>query len=168
VRDAIRDLTPFATLRKVRIEFDELGLVYIEAKRGAVGRAIVNVLHNAIKYSWQRENDRTAIQVAVRADHQFAIVSVENWGVPIPKDEIETGLVFELGYRGRLASDGGRVGTGVGLSDSLRVAHDHDGSLEIQSKPAQAQQSQTDYHQPFVTIVSLRLALRPHVAAEEW
>jgi PAS domain S-box-containing protein len=159
VEDAIRNHTPFATLRRVRIEVHSRAAVHLVAARGELIRAIGNLLHNAIKYSWQRDDQRTWIDVTVSSEPRVATIAVENWGVPIPEDEIADRLPFRLGYRGRLSSDRGRVGTGVGLPDALRVAVSHGGDVELQSRPAKTGSDPHDYSQPFITTVSLRLPL---------
>jgi PAS domain S-box-containing protein len=164
VTDAIRNLSAFATMRRVRVEFDGTGTAFVHAQRGAVTRAIGNVIHNAIKYSWSRDDLQAWIKVLISTDSLSATVRIENWGVPIPAEEIDKGLVFELGYRGRLSADRGRPGTGVGLTDSLRVAKEHDGTVSVESRAARTGGSATDYDQPFITIVSLRLALTPRDA----
>ena len=84
-------------------------------------------------------------------------MAFENWGVPIPKGEIDQGLVFHLGYRGKLSSDRGRVGTGIGLTDARRVSRDHDGDVTIDSRPALFGGREDDYKQPFLTTVTLIL-----------
>jgi signal transduction histidine kinase len=161
VNIAIRNLSRFASIRRVRIEFDGGASTYVVAAAGAITRALGNLLHNAIKYSWKREDDRTWVRVTVSQDDTHAIVTFENWGVPIPSEEIDEKLLFQLGFRGRLSSDRGRMGTGVGLPDSLRVAEAHDGAIEIQSRPARTGGDPTDFNQPFVTTVSIRVALVP-------
>jgi signal transduction histidine kinase len=80
----------------------------------------------------------------------MARVSVENWGVPVPAEEIEGGLVFRIGFRGRMSGDRGRPGTGVGLADSLAIARAYLGTVEIQSRPAVGGDA-ANYGQAFVT-----------------
>jgi signal transduction histidine kinase len=56
-----------------------------------------------------------------------------NWGVGIESDEIDSGLIYNLGYRGRLAQQG-FPGTGVGLTDAKRVIEASGGRLEVYSE----------------------------------
>jgi PAS domain S-box-containing protein len=160
VRDAINSVTGFADERRVQVRFDEATHTVVKVSRREVTRALSNLVHNAIKYSWRREDDKTWIGVSVTInDRAHAVVAIENWGVPIPREEIARGLVFRLGFRGRLSSDRGRVGTGVGLADSLRVAQAHGGDLRITSRPASPSTDADDYSAPFITTAYFELPL---------
>jgi len=123
-------------------------------------RALTNLLHNAIKYSWSREKGE-APRIFIRSNllEKKILIEFENWGVPIPKEEIEQGMLFQIGHRGRLSGDRGRVGTGVGLTDSRRVAHEHGGDVTIDSRPARPEGKMDDYKQPFLTIATLSLPI---------
>lgn len=126
-----------------------------------VVRALANLLHNAIKYSWTREQGRTpwvTIRTAVAGEQ--VRIEIENWGVPIPKDEIKQDLIFHIGFRGRLSSDRGRIGTGVGMTDARNVARAHGGDVTVTSQPAIFGKRDDDYKQPFITVVTMTLPLR--------
>lgn len=160
VTDAINNVAGFADERKVRILFEPTTRTEAMVARLEIVRAIGNLLHNAIKYSWKHEDGRTWVTVSVAAEQKTTgVVTVENWGVPVPADEIQQDLVFRLGFRGRFSSDRGRMGTGVGLADSLRVARGHGGTLRLESQPASITASPTDYDRPFITRAILELPL---------
>lgn len=156
---AVESVTGFARIRGVvvRQKIDHRD-AKIEAVERDVVRALSNILHNAIKYSWTRSDDSSpwvSIRVCLikgRVHFEF-----ENYGVPIPKDEIERGLIFELGFRGRLSSDRKRIGTGVGLADSLRVAEQYGGTVTAKSHPATPGRREDNYNQPFLTTITLIL-----------
>jgi PAS domain S-box-containing protein len=155
---AIKNIGEFAHSRNVqfrkRIDCPD-ALVYV-VERDMI-RALANILHNAIKYSWKR-TDNTSSRVMVRAQlvNDRVRIEFENYGVPIPKDEIKE-LIYELGFRGRLSSDRGRMGTGVGLADALRVLNEHEGTIKVDSHPAIFGRKDDDYNQPFLTTVTLSL-----------
>ena len=125
-------------------------------------RALSNLLHNAIKYSWRRDRSKSP-WVIVRTFRQegLACIEFENWGVPIAQEEIENGLIFQIGYRGKWSKDRGRLGTGIGLTDAQRTAFAHHGDVRITSRPANPgwvrQDSAEYYTQPFITSVTLCL-----------
>ena len=129
-------------------------------RRIEITRAIQNLLHNAIKYSWARGEKKAWVTVSVGINElAMAEVVVENWGVPIPEEEIRLDLIFRFGFRGRFSSDRGRMGTGVGLADSVSVAKAHKGSLRIESRPAAPDGNPKEYDKPFITRVYLALPL---------
>jgi signal transduction histidine kinase len=124
------------------------------------------LLHNAVKYSWSRSaTKRPWVTVEIHANEREVSVSFIDWGVPIAKDEIEEGLIFQLGYRGRLSKDRNRLGTGIGLTDVVQVAQTHGGSVTADSHPAsqyaKAENEKGYYEQAFLTTVTLRLSRNP-------
>ncbi|MDQ1351027.1 MAG: domain S-box protein [Acidobacteriota bacterium] len=135
--------------------------IYVKVVERDVVRALTNLLHNAIKYSWCR-NKGESLWILIRSltnkDNQISI-EFENFGVPIPKEEISQDLIFQIGYRGRLSSDRGRMGTGVGLSDSRRVAREYGGNMIIKSRPAFPARRDDDYNHPFLTTAVFTLPI---------
>ena len=75
----------------------------------------------------------------------------------IAKLPIEQGLIFQVGYRGRLSRDRGRLGTGIGLADARAVARSHGGDVTIQSHPASPDRREDDYTAPFLTTATIIL-----------
>ena len=159
---AIANVKDFARAKGVQLRRREEDKgASVEVVERDVVRALGNILHNAIKYSWSRGGggDDAWVQVHTYVEGQRLCFRVENYGVPIPKEEIERGLVFQLGFRGMMASDRGRVGSGVGLADALRVAREHGGDIRVESRPV-VKRREDDYTQPFVTSVTFSLPIR--------
>lgn len=164
VEESGRRLAEYARSLKIEIDSREVEDIQVSVVQQEMMRALTNLLHNAIKYSWRRDPERTKpAWVSVRASVRDGLVHIEfeNWGVPVKRDEIETGRIFELGYRGELSKDRGRLGTGIGLTDARRVAEAHNGRLEIESHPAfrgsYNEKSENYYKQPFLTKVTMIL-----------
>lgn len=160
ISQAISNLNDFAGNRGVDFRFNRKqstdALVEV-IERDAV-RAFDNLLHNAIKYSWEREKGKKPwVSVHTFVNRNQVLVEIQNWGVPIPEDEIEGGQIFLTGFRGRLSSDRGRVGTGIGLADARRVAQEHGGDLTVKSVPAIFGRDPHDYKQPFLTTAVVTL-----------
>lgn len=126
-------------------------------------RAIANLLHNAIKYSWRRDAEHKPwVRVTIRRAGRELVTEIENWGVPISRTELSEDMVFELGYRGKWSTDRGRLGTGIGLTDAREVIGKHRGVVELDSRPARSwgpedPEDPRYYRQPFITRVTFRL-----------
>ncbi|MBM3131237.1 MAG: hypothetical protein FJ009_21770 [Chloroflexi bacterium] len=157
---ALAQIAEFARSSRVDIvrrdrDFDTA----VEGVERDLVRALTNLLHNAIKYSWRRDRAKAPwVVIRTYARAGMACVEVENWGVPIAQEEIEQGLIFQLGYRGKWSKDRGRLGTGIGLTDAKRTAQTHYGDLRVASRPSNPGWIQSDdptfYNQPFVTTVT--------------
>lgn len=164
--DAVSKLGEFASSRQVEIvRKDNFPGAEVYCQKREMERALGNLLHNAIKYSWSRSASRPPwVAVEVHRQANLVVIVFEDWGVAIPRDEIEQKELFRLGYRGRMAKDRHRLGTGIGLTDSQRVIeHQHKGRITIQSRPAAIHALNEDnpgyYDQPFITTVEVFLPL---------
>jgi len=112
---------------------------WVRADPAALRRALSHLVHNAVKYSWQRASGTwVALRLTqeARAGQAGWLLEIENYGVPIPPDELQDGTIFQFAYRGRLAPDRHRLGTGIGLYDAYRVIRDLEGNLTLTSDPA--------------------------------
>ena len=154
-----RSLEEYASNRnlELRVQIRPLWNIYIDGYKADLIRALQNILHNAIKYSWVRSGDQRAfVKVFANCDHDHISLGFENWGVPITQEEIEQGLIFQVGYRGINSSDRRRPGTGLGLFDAKKVAQKHGGDLTVTSSPGMGNAAD-DYTSPFVTRVTFQL-----------
>lgn len=166
IEECAKRLAEYALSLKIDVDRRNVEDIFIMASEREMIRALSNLMHNAIKYSWRRDPERTkAAWVSVRTaikDNKVHI-EFENWGVPIKREEIEKGKVFELGYRGEMSKDRGRLGTGIGLTDARRVAESHGGYVEIESHPSlrgsYEETHEKYYAQPFLTKVTMVLPL---------
>ena len=162
---AARNLEEFARSRGVNVRYqvsDPNARVKVAVRD--VVRAMTNLLHNAIKYSWDgRDGQAPWVTVSARMEGGKLRVDFENWGVPIRSEEIERDLVFQTGYRGALSGVRGRLGTGIGLTDARQVARANNGDVTIQSHPAtddsQARDALDYYAQLFLTRATFLLPL---------
>lgn len=159
----MQNLAAFA--KEKRVEFrDYLSstTARVEVVETDVRRALGNILYNAIKYSWKMQGQQLAwVDIRCFVERGSVVFEFENWGVPIKPEEIEQGLIFKLGYRGELASSGGRLGSGVGLHDALRTAVEHGGEILVESLPAREQEGDPSdpYEHAYITTVKFKLLL---------
>ena len=166
IDESIKRLAEYARSMKIEIDSKEVGDATVLVSEREMLRALSNILHNAIKYSWRRDPQRTRaawVSIRTRTQDGHVFIEFENWGVPVKREEIETGKIFELGYRGELSKDRGRLGTGIGLTDARRVAESHSGRLEVESHPAVRgvydEKNEQFYRQPFLTRVTIVMPL---------
>jgi signal transduction histidine kinase len=166
IEECAKRLAEYAHSLKIDIERKDIEDAYIWANERELTRAFDNLLHNAIKYSLYRDPERARpawVSIRTEVKDQKVYIEFENWGVPIKREEIEKGKVFELGYRGEMSKDRGRLGTGIGLTDARRVAESHGGFVEIESHPAirgAYNEKQGHYYDhPFLTRVTMVLPI---------
>lgn len=120
-------LNRLARVRDVALWLDIDDPVEIECDRSQLGRALTNVIENAIKYSRPGGTVRIALAVSDGA----ARLLIHNDGGFIPEQEIER--VFDRFYRG--TSSRTTVGSGLGLAISRIFVQAHGGDIRLESGP---------------------------------
>ena len=103
----------------------------IDADGEALGRALWNLLDNAVKYS----GDNREIEVEVNRSGQEVTIAVRDRGLGIPAHE--QAAVFRKFQRGGEAVQLGIKGTGIGLAMVDHIVKAHHGRVELQSEPGQ-------------------------------
>jgi signal transduction histidine kinase len=122
-------LEPIAGQRGIRLVLKPgVGLPAFFADADLLGRAVENLISNAIKYS--PENTEVAV-TAVR-DGESAVISVSDQGYGIPEADLTR--VFEKFYRVPRVEDAGVPGTGLGLALVREIAELHGGTVTVASK----------------------------------
>jgi signal transduction histidine kinase len=94
-----------------------------------LGRAIWNLLDNAVKYSSGQK--RVSIHLSSDADHLS--IAVRDHGLGIAQHELES--IFCRFSRGESARISGARGTGLGLAMVREMAAAHGGSVLVESAP---------------------------------
>ncbi|MCE7925198.1 MAG: PAS domain-containing protein [Haliscomenobacteraceae bacterium CHB4] len=153
VLDAVRFLEEFAAIHRVNVvqQFNQRDNIPVLCHKNSLNRAFHNLLHNAIKYSWTKGQDRQPwVNVRMEKKGDVVEILIENWGVPIRREELESGSVFQFGKRGRESEDRGRSGTGIGLYDAQDVISKHGGTLRMTSEPTFGNLPEM-YSNPFIT-----------------
>jgi two-component system, OmpR family, sensor kinase len=100
----------------------------IHADEALLGRMLLNLLDNAIKYS----PPRSTVALACRRDGDHYLVSVSDNGPGIPT-ELQPRIFqrFLRADKARSRSDGETGGAGLGLSIARWIAEAHHGQLEL-------------------------------------
>jgi PAS domain S-box-containing protein len=161
ISQAIFNVHDFAKNEDVEIRRSgHFGPIEVYGDERSLVRAMINLTHNAIKYSWLRKDDPKWVKIETRIVEGQVWIEFEDYGVAIPKDELDQELCFVVGFRGRLSGERWkRFGTGIGLSDARETARKHGGDVAIQSRPAVFGAPADDYTKPFITTAILKLPL---------
>jgi signal transduction histidine kinase len=132
VDDAVRMVRPLGDARAVRVNLHEAVEAPVDADADLLGRLLINLLDNAIKYS----PDGGVVEVRMQRRDGLVDVGVIDQGRGIPEEDRER--VFQRFVR--LADDDGaapeqagvsRSGVGLGLAIARRIAEAHGGSLVV-------------------------------------
>jgi len=99
----------------------------IQGDKDALEQALLNLLHNAVKYSGKSRN--VELRLLLRAG--WAAIEVEDHGLGIGPEEKEK--ICNKYYRGGAAIDNRISGAGLGLSIVSHIVKAHGGRLEIES-----------------------------------
>ena len=103
--------------------------VPVKGDAEALGRALWNLLDNAVKYSGVSRE----VRINLSRNGTQAFVSVADRGLGIPSDEQRE--VFRKFFRGAASRQGRIHGTGIGLAMVAHIVRAHRGRVSVESKP---------------------------------
>jgi len=103
--------------------------IMIQADPEALGRALWNLMDNAVKYS----PDSKTIWVGLEMKDNRLELSVRDKGLGISSDEKEA--IFDKFVRGDTSRQTHKGGTGIGLSMVKQIIEAHSGEIQLQSEP---------------------------------
>jgi signal transduction histidine kinase len=106
----------------------EQNLPAVRGDAAALGRALQNLISNAIKYDGQNHWARISAEAP---DSNEVLISVEDRGMGIDAKDVPH--VFEPFYRGQRALAAQIEGSGVGLSLVKQIVEAHGGSINVKS-----------------------------------
>ena len=104
------------------------GLPMVPADKAAIGSALLNLLHNAFKYS---SSEGRKIRLTANRLKDDLVIDVEDNGRGIPKNEQKK--IFDHFYRGDDLLSRNTEGTGLGLAIAQRIVIDHGGRITVDS-----------------------------------
>jgi signal transduction histidine kinase len=109
----------------------------IKGSRPHLRKVFVNLVNNSVKYSFDGSSEHKRIieikcEPIYKQNGDFYCVEISNQGVGVMPDELEK--VFESGYRGKLARDRNRFGSGLGLATVKKIIEKHGGSVDLESE----------------------------------
>ena len=122
-------LEPVAAQRGIRITLAlSPSLPVLFADSDLLGRAVENLVSNAIKYS----PASTGVTIRAEPEHGGIAISVSDQGYGIPEPDLPR--IFEKFYRVPRVEDAGVPGTGLGLALVREIAELHGGAASVTSK----------------------------------
>jgi len=121
-------LEPVAERRGIRLVVAlPPGLPAVFSDVDLLGRAVENLVSNAIKYS----PDGTEVSIGAAANQDGIAISVADQGYGIPEQDLAR--VFEKFYRVPRVEDADVPGTGLGLAFVREIAELHGGTVSVTS-----------------------------------
>ncbi|SES79980.1 sensor histidine kinase [[Clostridium] polysaccharolyticum] len=120
----------YPSFKEAQLEYDfqcEVPEAIIWADGNTLARAIGNLVSNAIKYG----RDGKYINITLKQEGAYAVVSVLNYGAVIPKEALKH--IFERFYRVENSRAETTGGSGLGLAIAKRIVELHNGTIEARS-----------------------------------
>lgn len=126
IADIVKDITPFAAMSGIKVNFEPLRDIKVTADPMQLERVIKNLINNAIAHS----NTKKDIDITTGEIPGFITISVIDYGQGIPKKEIK--LIFNKYYSA--AKKFRKIGTGLGLYLSQQIIRSHGGEISVDSE----------------------------------
>jgi two-component system sensor histidine kinase SenX3 len=118
-----------ARQNQVAVNTGEIAIgLTVNADHAQLASALGNLVDNAVKYS----DVGGVVTVTAYPDQQGVTFVVADNGIGIPPHDLDR--IFERFYRVDRARSRGTGGTGLGLSIVRHVAHNHGGSVMVESR----------------------------------
>ncbi len=115
---------------RLRVELDDR-VPEIRVDRDAIEQAVLNLLHNAMKYS----GDARDIELRLKKVGPFALIQVVDRGIGI--EQRQQKRIFEKFYRIPSKENERVPGTGLGLALVDHIVKAHGGRSQVDSSPGQ-------------------------------
>ena len=122
VEDAVDRMEDQASEKDIRIVFDVPKKLRVWGDWDLARRVIVNLLHNAIK--WSPKGSKISVSTSSTADD--VTIQVVDEGPGVPDDQVER--IFERFYQVNSSRSGGE-GTGLGLAICKHIVEAHGGRI---------------------------------------
>jgi two-component system sensor histidine kinase CpxA len=128
VEDLVPDMEYEARGRNCHVSFAAHAPIAVLGNRELLGRAIENVIRNAIAYT----AEGTSVEITLRREElvagDFAVLAVRDHGPGVPADGLRS--IFRPFYRLDLSRQRSTGGYGVGLAITERAIRLHGGEVE--------------------------------------
>ena len=98
---------------------------FVDADYGKIQQVIYNLIDNAIKFS----NSSSFINISTYEKGEKIFISVKDFGMGIPKDNIEK--IWDRFYKSDLSRGKDKKGTGLGLSIVKEIINAHKTTIDV-------------------------------------
>ncbi|PLT45310.1 sensor histidine kinase [Paenibacillus pasadenensis] len=122
LRTAALSLEPLWSAKEQELEV-QAGALEIEADEDLLRQVWTNLIHNAVKFSPERER----ISISLVREGDEAVATVSNTGAPIPPESLPH--LFERFYKVDKSRTREGGGSGLGLAISRKIVELHGGSI---------------------------------------
>lgn len=123
----VNEMNPLVENSGIKIDFyPSKQKIIINADKMQLQRVIKNLISNSINHSETKKD----IEVRIASEPDYATISVVDYGLGIPKDEIK--MVFNKYYSA--SKNFRKVGTGLGLYLSQQIVLAHGGEITLTSE----------------------------------
>lgn len=129
IRRCVIKLESLIVQKNISIEanFDEED-IYVNADSDAIERVIINLIHNAIKFT----SEKGKITLSTSRQKDKVVIAVADNGVGIDKDEID--LIWDRFYKSDKSRSKDKTGTGLGLAIIKNIINEHKQSIWVESE----------------------------------
>jgi signal transduction histidine kinase len=127
VTGAVSEVEARATSRRIRIAVAGEPSARLEGDPAQLGRAILNLLDNAVKFS----TPGGLVEVTVGAESRAAVIRITDHGMGIPPGDLDR--LFTRFFRASNVQNAAIPGVGLGLSISRQIVKAHGGTIGVES-----------------------------------
>lgn len=126
IKDIIETFEGICLERKIKfnITFGDKSY-FVNADIEKIQRVLYNLIDNAIKFS----RDESEIKISVSDKHEKVFVSIKDFGVGIPKENLNN--IWDRFFKTDLSRGKDRTGTGLGLSIAKEIILLHNENIEV-------------------------------------
>jgi len=128
-RAAIETMTPEALQRKIAVNLEAAGPVFLTADRGEIEIILNNLVSNAVKYN----RDGGRVDVTVSGGPEAVTIAVADTGIGMTAED--AGRLFQEFVRIKNEKTRDILGSGLGLSIVKKLAVLYGGDVTLRSEP---------------------------------
>ena len=126
IRDTAASFEGTCSKKNIKLQLFLTGdQMLVHADIGKIQQVLYNLLDNAIKFS----HPDSSIKIETTEKKNKLHVSVKDYGIGIPKDEIK--LVWERFYKSDASRGKDKKGTGLGLSITKEIIQSHGENINV-------------------------------------